>query len=97
MCDEPAWFGHCARGHCLSPAVASDCSVTKSQYNALRNGMSYQHAIRILGCEGEELSSSEFGGYETVMYMWDGNGFGGNMHAMFQNGAMVSKAQFGLK
>ncbi|RWE60638.1 MAG: hypothetical protein E5V24_12620 [Mesorhizobium sp.] len=81
MCDEPAWFGHCARGHCLASGRIR----------------LFRHEEPIQWCEGEELSSSEFGGYETVMYIWDGNGFGGNMNAMFQNGAMVSKAQFGLK
>lgn len=80
-----------------SPSLASDCSVTKAQYEALRDGVSYQQAVRILGCEGDELSSSSMSGYKTVMYMWDGNGFGGNMNAMFQNGTMVAKAQFGLK
>ena len=80
-----------------SPSLASDCSVTKAQYNALQDGISYRQAVRILGCEGEEMSSSEIAGYKTVMYMWEGEGFGGNMNAMFQNDAMVSKAQFGLK
>lgn len=79
------------------PAFASDCSVTKAQYQALRDGISYRQAVQILGCEGEEMSSSEIAGYKTVMYMWEGEGFGGNMDAMFQNDAMVSKAQFGLK
>lgn len=80
-----------------SPASASGCTVTKAQYAALSDGISYQQAVNILGCEGEELSSSDMAGYKTTMYMWEGNGFGGNMNAMFQNNAMVSKAQFGLK
>ncbi|TGQ69905.1 DUF3862 domain-containing protein [Mesorhizobium sp. M00.F.Ca.ET.186.01.1.1] len=77
--------------------MASDCSVTKAQYNALTNGISYRQAVSILGCEGEEMSSSDIAGYSTIMYMWEGDGWGGNMNAMFQNDEMVSKAQFGLK
>lgn len=30
------------------------------------------------------------------MYQW-GGGFGANMNAIFQNGKLVQKAQFGLK
>jgi hypothetical protein len=80
-----------------APAWASDCKVGKAQYDALQSGMSYADAVAVLGCAGEELSSSEMAGYKTVMFMWDGNSFGANMNAMFQNDAMVSKAQFGLE
>lgn len=75
----------------------TDCKVTKAQYTALKTGDSYAEAVKVLGCEGEELSSNEIGGYKNVMYMWSGNGFGANMNAMFQNDGLVSKAQFGLK
>jgi hypothetical protein len=68
-------------------------------FKRLKNGMKYPEVVAILGKEGEELSSSDVGGTSTVMYRWDGDegGFGANMNAMFQNGKMVSKAQFGLK
>lgn len=34
----------------------------------------------------------------TVMVQWENPGvFAGNMNAMFQNGKMISKAQFGLR
>lgn len=36
-------------------------------------------------------------GITTVMFMWEGTSFGGNMNAMFQNGKLVTKAQFGLR
>ena len=67
-------------------------------YNRLKTGMTYAQVVQILGKEGEELSSNEIGGYTTVMYKWDGDaGWGANMNAMFQNGKMNSKSQFGLK
>ncbi|PSJ57400.1 hypothetical protein C7I85_22715 [Mesorhizobium soli] len=59
--------------------------------------MSYTQAVLVLGCKGDELSQSEMAGFVTVMYMWDGSGFGGNMNAMFQNGRLIAKAQFGLE
>jgi hypothetical protein len=81
-------------GALTAVAGATDC---KAQYDALKEGHSYARAMQIMRCGGEELSSSSVAGIETVMYMWDGNGFGANMNAMFQNDAMMAKAQFGLK
>lgn len=76
------------------PAPAS--KVTLANYNRLKTGMSYAEVSAILG-EGTEMSRSEIADYVTVMYSWDGDGFGANMNAMFQNGKLVQKAQFGLK
>ncbi len=80
-----------------TPAFGSDCKVTKAHYDALQSGMTYGQAISVLGCEGEEMSSSDMAGFKTVMYMWNGNSLGGNMNAMFQNDSLINKAQFGLK
>ncbi|HTO29625.1 MAG TPA: hypothetical protein VL202_00375 [Pararhizobium sp.] len=80
------------------PAVAeTSCRVSKAQYDALQSDSSYSQVVSVLGCHGEELSSTEMAGFKTVMLMWTGNSFGGNMNVMFQNGRMMSKAQFGLK
>ncbi|MGR3505196.1 MAG: DUF3862 domain-containing protein [Paracoccaceae bacterium] len=80
-----------------SSAIAA-CKVTKEKYDKLQSGMSYSQAVSILGCGGEELSSSDLGGFKTIMYMWTGNSWSGaNMNAMFQNDQLVSKAQMGLK
>ena len=77
---------------------ASTAGVTMENYNRLKTGMTYAQVVQILGKEGEELSSNEIGGYKTVMYKWDGDaGWGANMNAMFQNGKLNSKSQFGLK
>lgn len=73
--------------------------VNMTNFSKLRNGMSYQEAVKILGKEGEVLSESEIGGIKTVMYKWDADegSWGANMNAMFQNGKLMSKSQFGLK
>ncbi len=84
-----------------APAAAqsggdAESGVTMANYNRLRTGMSYSQVVKILGSGGTELSSNDIGGYHTVMYMWQGDG-GGNMNAMFQNGRLIQKAQFGLQ
>lgn len=70
--------------------------VTAANYARLTDGMRYSEVVRILGEPGKEVSSSELGGIRTVMYQWQGNIFGGNMNAMFQNDKLVTKAQMGL-
>lgn len=83
-----------------SGALANDCA-TKAAYDKVATGMSYTQVKAILGCEGEEISSSEMAGFKTVMYAWVGGGLSGmagaNMNVMFQNNRLVSKAQIGLK
>jgi len=78
--------------------VASNSTgVNMQNYLKLQNGMTYEQVVGILGEEGEEMSSNEIGGTRTVMYMWKAKGFGGsNMNAMFQDNALITKAQFGL-
>lgn len=84
----------------LGPDVAladTTCRATKAHYDALKSGMSYNQAVAVIGCEGEEMSRSEMSGFVTFMVMWNGTSMGGNMNAMFQNDALINKAQFGLK
>ena len=74
--------------------------VTKSEYDRIEHGMSYRDVVGIIGVEGEENASGELGGrgigqIRTVVYSWQ-NEDGSNMNAMFQNGRLVQKAQFGL-
>ena len=72
-------------------------TVTAAEYQQLQTGMSYQQAVEIIGYRGEEISRTDIAGITTVMYQWTNPGFAGNMNAMFQNGALVTKAQFGLR
>ena len=69
--------------------------ITMSKYEQLETGISYRQAVTIIGAEGKELSRSTVADYSTVMYAWQ-NRDGSNMSAMFQNGRLVNKAQFGL-
>jgi hypothetical protein len=57
--------------------------------------MSYDEVIEIVGKPDSLMSENEIAGYHTAMYMWKG-GFVANANMTFQNGKLVSKAQFGL-
>lgn len=71
--------------------------MSKAEFDQITTGMSYESVVSIVGGPGELLSESGIAGYVTKMYMWEGScGLGANSNAMFQNGALVSKAQFGL-
>ena len=84
-------------GSAVSEASAAEASgVTMANFQRLETGMSYSDAVSILGGSGTEMSRSDLAGYTTVMYSWQGSGIA-NMNAMFQNGKLVTKAQFGLR
>jgi len=77
--------------------------ITKSKYDLIFPGASYETVVKILGVEGEEISSSYVEGIEGVMesttikiYSWE-NDDGSNMNATFENNKLTNKAQFGLK
>ena len=70
--------------------------VTQAEFLQIQNGMSYEEVQRIIGAPGQEMSRSDVAGINTVMYQWINRG-GSNMNAMFQNGKLVQKAQFGLQ
>lgn len=83
----------------VEPLPSRD-TITLAKFNQIRQGMSYQQVVSILGKEGTVMSenSIEAGQFSvhTIMYTWEA-GFMANMNAMFQNGKLVSKAQLGLR
>jgi len=96
--DHPSAANATTRGaHGGRQIAESACGVSMAQYLALKTDMTYTTVVSILGCYGEETSSSEIAGFKSVLYTWRGNGFAANMNAIFQNGRLASKAQFGLK
>jgi hypothetical protein len=78
------------------PAFAPPPVVTQAQYDRIREGMTYEQVLDVIGTDGQELSRSNMAGYSTVMYSWT-NPNGSNMNAMFQNDRLINKAQFGLR
>ena len=69
--------------------------VTLAEFNRIKDGMTYSQVCEIIGVRGTETSRSSLVGITTVMYSWTNDDYS-NMNAMFQNGGLVSKAQFGL-
>ena len=65
-------------------------------YEWLETGIQYDEALVILETAGTERSSNEIAGIKTAMYEWR-NPDGSNVNAIFQNGKLIQKAQFGLK
>jgi Domain of Unknown Function with PDB structure (DUF3862) len=81
----------------MPSASSNSAGVTMANYDRLKTGIKYAEVVKALGKEGTEMSSSKISGIKTIMYKWDGEGFGANMNVMIQNNKLVSKAQFGLK
>lgn len=72
-------------------------NITLSEYNQIHPGMTYAEVQEIVGSSGTLLSESQVGEYHTFMVMWyEDNHSGANANVMFQNGVVISKAQYGL-
>lgn len=81
----------------LPPPPPNPPTMSLAEFNAIQSGMSYEQVVAIVGGQGQVMAQTDLAGYSTIIYMWDGEGMlGANANVMFQNGAMISKAQFGL-
>lgn len=90
--EEAAELGEIAP---VSEPATSGPTMTAKTYSEIREGMTYDEVIAIVGKPSKEISSNQIGGIRTVMYQWDA-GFMANANGTFQNGKLVAKAQFGL-
>ena len=68
---------------------------TLLQFSRIQHGMSVFEVEQILMKPGTPLSSTQVGYYLTESFYWS-NPNGSNIHAVFSNGKLISKAQFGL-
>jgi hypothetical protein len=79
-------------------AANEDGCVSLEEFDSVKTGMGAPDVITILGENGKEISESDLAGTKTMMYEWAGcGGLGANMNAMFQDGMLIQKAQFGLQ
>lgn len=69
--------------------------LTAETYGRVHEGMTYGEVVEIVGPPDSEMASSNIGDIQTVVYSWKG-GWAANANMTFQNGKLVSKAQFGL-
>ena len=99
--DSPSVGGSSAGGigetvrEAVQDAVETQRVVTMDEFTRIREGMTYAQVRDIIGAAGTELSRTTMLGTTTIMYGWTNRDFS-NMNAMFQDDALVSKAQFGL-
>lgn len=74
-------------------------NITKEQFVQIKDGMTYEEVVDLIGIEGELLSETGAAGdqHHTAMYQWYGDGsFGANVNMTFQGGKLINKTQFGL-
>lgn len=70
--------------------------VTMAKFSQIQVGMSYRRVVDIIGEGGEKVLSTSMAGPNSTLYQWK-DPDGGEMHAVFQDGKLVSKSQSGLK
>lgn len=81
-----------------TPAPAKSDVLTKEKFEQIKDGMTYDEVVKIVGAEGELLSESGEKGsqYHTEMYQFKTDGFLSNSTMTFQGGKLINKAQAGL-
>lgn len=77
-------------------AAQQAASVSLAKYDAIQTGMSLQQVQSIAGWSGTQSSNLDEGGTTNWVYEWQ-NSDGSNMNVQFQNGAVIGKAQAGLR
>jgi hypothetical protein len=74
--------------------------VTKEKFEQIKDGMTYEEVVKIIGSEGTLVSESGEKGTEfhTAIYEFEGDGsFGANANFTFQGGKLINKSQFGIE
>lgn len=71
--------------------------ITLSQYQQIKEGMTYQEVTDIVGSKGTLTSDSSVDGEKIEMYTWVGKDSYAVAEICFQNGKVISMTQFGLK
>jgi uncharacterized protein DUF3862 len=78
------------------PHVGAASWLTMAKYEAIREGMSYEEVVKIIGRKGQESSRSSMAGQTSVIYTWK-TWTGSNVIVQFLNDRVVTKAQAGLR
>ncbi|MBT9174328.1 MAG: hypothetical protein DDT21_02742 [Syntrophomonadaceae bacterium] len=80
-----------------SVQAAKPGEITLAIYTRVRSGMTYEEVVAIFGRLGTEISRVEMLGTVTVSYIWKNPGLFSSVSITFQNNAVVSMTQFGLR
>ena len=84
----------------VGPARAQqDCRVSSLVYERLTTGMTYEEVVRVVGCEGSQVSDTEIAGAHRFTYVWSAGEATNTNHinAIFENGKLIRKDQSGLE
>ena len=76
--------------------TSDDSDLTMEKFNQIKNGMTYEECVEIIGTEGNETFSGGEGKYKVSSYKWDGDNFQFIM-LTFTGNKLTSKVQNGLK
>ncbi|OIK04562.1 DUF3862 domain-containing protein [Bacillus sp. MUM 13] len=78
--------------------VVKEGVLTKEKFAKIKDGMTYNEVVKIVGAKGELLSESGEKGtqYYTELYQFKTDGTFSNSSMMFQGGKLINKAQVGL-
>ena len=71
--------------------------ITLSQYQQIKEGMTYQKVVDIVGSEGALTADSNVDGEKMQVYTWIGKDSYAVAEIGFQNGKVISMTQVGLK
>ena len=86
-------------GELLDQVAVNKPTISKSEFDQIKSGMTQKEVTEIIGGPGETISESGNKGepFHTVMIMYEGEGkTGANANFMFQDDKLINKAQFGL-
>lgn len=72
-------------------------NITLDIFNQITVGMTYEEVKALIGSDGTLMTDTDIGGVQSTMYMWKAADGIGSASIMFQNDAVVSGSQTGLK
>jgi hypothetical protein len=79
--------------------IMASNSITKSEFEKIEYGMTYEEVVEIVGCEGELGAGASVGSYSSSVYTFKGTLYflnGANAAITFSNGRVTGMASIGL-
>lgn len=82
-----------------APAAKEDGKLTEEKFKQIKDGMTYEEVVKIVGAEGKIMSETGSAGepHHTVMYEFETDGVMASSTMMFQGGKLINKSQFGVE
>lgn len=77
---------------------AESGKLTEEKFKQIKEGMTYEEVVKIVGAEGKVMSETGAAGepYHTVMYQFETDGSFSASSMMFQGGKLINKTQVGM-